>query len=445
MLTFENIVLVLSSIMLILGLARGSNPIYTILAVIAIYLLHFILGSPRWQFLPLYAVVFFTSSSILFDFKHVQHRRALIALGMVCVVLSQVFNYLLPIFSLPKTNGDYKISATAYNLDNNLKYKIWFPISTIPQTDGKTCYYDNPHTKSIMGMPKFLFGHLKHVETNALEKGGVTNQKFPLIIYSHGASSIMVDNTALLEEISSQGYVVVAIQHDFNFEKYGIDINDAKKVDTAIQVKVMDNLVSKAVPEQVIDYKKLLVSLQKLPHAKNIDFKNIGLIGHSLGGTTVTSVPTIIEHVKAVVNIDGPISKKIIPKYETSFLYISSFSPNLSDAQLQEFNVPPSFYRSVKNYELQNVKDFFETNSINTSWVRFKTANHLDLTDMPFVIPFLASRNYDKYKGHQLKSKIIVSFLNHNLKDNSRIDHIENKTIEWIKNNHMETISIDSL
>lgn len=433
MLVFENILLLLSTILLLVGLVKKSKARSINLAVVVIYVLHFMVGNPRWQFIPLYAIVTFACIIPFISIRQIWVKRTLIAIGVVCLLISQVANYVLPVFTLPSTTGVYNISAIANNLDNDLSYKLWFPVDTVPKANEKASYSTDLGDLSIMGMPKLLFSHLKRVKTNAFEEGQIANQIFPLIIYSHGASSIMVDNTALMEEIASHGYIVIALQHNFSFEKYGINANDAKKADAAIQIRLIDNLLERAVPEQMNDYKKLLNSLQKLPNANHIDFTNIGLIGHSLGGATVTSVPVITKHVKAVVNIDGPLPQIIEQKYVPSFLYISSFAPDLTDDKLKEFNVPPEFYRTVKNYELQNVKKFFEVNASNTSWVRFITANHLDLTDLPFVMPLIASKNYDKQEGHQLKSKIIVAFLNKELKDKSHSYHIENETIEWIK------------
>lgn len=433
MLAFENIILLLSAILILVVRIKMSNPLYIILVVLIANALHFISGSPRWQFIPLYGIFFFAVFSLLPTTNHIWTKRVFVVLGVICILLSQLFNYLLPVFSISTTRGVYKISALSQDLDDNLHYKIWFPINSKSKTDVKTSYYKNQHGQSIMGMPKFLLNHLKHVKTNAFQEGEIIKKPFPLIIYSHGASSILVDNTTLMEEIASHGYVVVALQHDFRFEKYGIDIHDAKKVDAEIQMRLIDNLLQYAVPEQTEDYKRLLTSIQKLPFAMYVDFSNIGLVGHSLGGATVTSVPTIIKNIKAIVNIDGPISKSDLKKYETSFLYISSFSPDLSDRELENFKVLPSFYRAVKNYELQNVKDFLEINSCNSSWVRFKTANHLDLTDMPFVMPILTSKNYNKQEGALLKGEIVVAFLNKNLKNKVQTQQIENKNIEWIK------------
>lgn len=433
MLVFENILLLLSAILLLVGLIKKANAHSINLAVVVIYVLHFMAGNPLWQFIPLYAVVTIASIIPFIRIRQIWVKRTLIAIGVVCLLISQAAYYVLPVFTLPATTGSYNISAIANNLDNNLSYKLWFPVNTVPESNKKTSYSSDLDDLSIMGMPKFIFSHLKRVKTNALEDGQIANQKFPLIIYSHGASSIMVDNTALMEEIASHGYIVLALQHNFSFEKYGININDAKKADATIQIRLIDRLLEWAVPEQVNDYKIILNSIQKIPNANHIDFTNLGLIGHSLGGATVTSVPAITKHVKAIVNIDGPIPKSIGQKYAPSFLYISSFSTDLTDYEFQDFNVPPEFYRTVKNYELQNVKKFIEMNSSNTSWVRFKTSNHLDLTDMPFVMPLLVSKNFDKLEGHQLKSDIIVAFFNRELKNESNSDQIENETIEWIK------------
>ncbi|MDQ3394718.1 MAG: hypothetical protein M3512_11485, partial [Bacteroidota bacterium] len=66
-------------------------------------------------------------------------------------------------------------------------------------------------------------------------------------------------------------------------------------------------------------------------------------------------------------------------------------------------------------------------------WVRFTKAGHLDFTDVPFMIPIMTTKGYDREKGHQLKSEVILNFLDHYLKKQVLFKKKKHQTLEWIK------------
>lgn len=131
--------------------------------------------------------------------------------------------------------------------------------------------------------------------------------------------------------------------------------------------------------------------------------------------------------------MDGPIDSKITSNYTIPLLYLSSFSPNLPNEELKSMRVEPEFYREVKKYELEAVEKLFSQNTNEKFWIRLKNANHLDFTDMPYIFPLISAPNYKKERGHELKSKIITSFLNKELKGVNEDIFISDKSIEWIK------------
>lgn len=408
-------------------------PIMGILLLIS----HFGWEGYRWQVVLIYVIIVCLVSNQFFGVPigNKMGRWTLFIFGILGILISSGLSYLIPVFSIPEISGPYHVVATHESVKNELGYKIWFPTEQGIDITERDTYHPNPtdDLNGVMGMPGFVFSHLKLVKTNASPApepiDNTVNQ--PLVIYSHGASSTHVDNTSLLEEIASNGFVVVAINHDFSFDKYGIDVREAKKIEIDAQKALIDKLIERTVPNQITHYNLTIKELER-KYPSQIDFTKIALVGHSLGGATASSGALEIEGVKAVVNMDGPIDKRIISDYSLPFLYLSSFSPDLPDDQLQALGVPPEFYRGVKKYELESVEALFQNNSNEKFWIRFKQANHLDFTDIPFMIPFMSAPHYDRQKGHELKSEVIVSFLNRALKGETEKLDYSDKTTEWI-------------
>ncbi|MEO0332633.1 MAG: hypothetical protein AAF223_13290, partial [Bacteroidota bacterium] len=271
-----------------------------------------------------------------------------------------------------------------------------------------------------------------------VEKSKVSEKmgKLPLVIYSHGGSSTNIDNTALLQEIAAQGYMVMAIDYNFSLEAYGLTMEDATTLTVEAQKKFINQLVERTVPNQVDDIIYGLKEIQStsFPLAKHIDFENIAYLGHSLGGTTSINASNRATPAKAVINMDGPIDPNTITKIKSPILYLSSYSPDLPDKILEGKGLPDAnLYREVKKYELGNVTQLFDTRQDDAFWLRFKHAGHVDFTDVPFMIPMMTTDGYDKQQGHRLRTEVIIDFLNAYLKEGSTFEKIEDHSLAWIK------------
>lgn len=419
---------------------RSLIPTKRMMIILSVLLvLHILVDLMRWQMIPVYLIVLF---SLIGEYLNKTLRRGWVrtlvfSLGIVGVMLSALLCSILPIFKLPPTSGAHSLGTEILKLNfgqSEREAKIWYPIT---HQENKLARY-HPHParslKGIMGMPGFVLSHLKLVKSNAYQVTQLRQDTttYPLVIYSHGVMSTLIDNTALLEDIASHGYVVIAIEHDFSFEQYGIDAEAASVIQVGAQTKLIDDLVKYVAPNQTSDYTALLANILPLINQFGIDTSQVALIGHSLGGTTAFNGLATIPQAKTAINIDGPVDTIMMQSLDKPLLYISSFSPELPNAELLKRGVQPAFYRGIKQYELNAVKTLFTNNNTNRSWVRFKQAGHLDLTDVPYIIPILGSKRYSKQTNHLLKSDIIIDFLNQYTKaksTNKRQDHL---AIEWL-------------
>jgi len=401
-------------------------------------LLHIVLERIRWQMYLVYVISLVLIGLFVtgFEINSLWLNRLIQIISLVFILVSNILAILLPVFQLPHINKDVSVGVRYLTIES-IHLKFFYP-SINDKKLVKDRYHPTP-TKSldgIMGAPGFVFSHVKLVKTGAYIDADISKAvtKYPLVIYSHGAMSTYVDNSALLIEIASNGYIVLAIDYDFSFQLYNMNQSDAMSMNLEAQKRFGQELFEKVVPNQVddISYCLKVLSESNSQLSQAIDFNNIALLGHSLGGTTSVNGSLKIPNVHAVINMDGPIDDKTIPCFHVPLLYMSSFSPDLADEELKAKRVPVDFYRSVKKYELESVYKMMDKKSSDLFWVRLLTAGHLDFTDMPYIVPIMTTRGYNKAKGHQLRSIIINKFLDSYLKQDFKMEKIKDRSLEWL-------------
>jgi len=164
------------------------------------------------------------------------------------------------------------------------------------------------------------------------------NEEFPLVVYSHGGISLESSNESLFLELASHGYVVVSIGHSY----HSIVTKDQESKNIWIDLGYMNELNSEnALEDKVKSYElyqkwmklrtdDITFVIDELKIRKNehgleevyqmIDFHNIGVIGHSLGGSAALCVGRTRVDVKAVIALESPFMCDIIGVEEDEFI-----------------------------------------------------------------------------------------------------------------------------
>lgn len=157
-----------------------------------------------------------------------------IALGFVGALLPIL---LFPVWPLPKPSGQYAVGVRTFEIDDasrrgvfaagpaeprRLLVRVWYPAQDV--SGDPAPYFSAAETKStatslgkLLGFPQF-FTYTRHVRTNAYTDApllaGAAN--LPTAFYSHGYTSFLNQNAALMEELASHGYVVFSVQHTYD-------------------------------------------------------------------------------------------------------------------------------------------------------------------------------------------------------------------------------------
>jgi predicted dienelactone hydrolase len=227
------------------------------------------------------------------------------------ITASFVLVYYFPIFKYPNTLGKYKVGYKKF-LKDHLRVAIFYP--TYKQDGEDVLYY--PHDEhwvrfyevmkliEVMSkgqnqypIPKFIHKFVYH----ALEKQNLgvklnaniinkNEDKFPVIIFSHGLSANRHTYVALAKEWTSHGFIVLTLEHDDKVlidptsEEHGWQL---RKEQLSERIRYIVDLLN-----FVCDENKFISYVNEGNDNSNlkIDYNKIFIAGHSFGGATAAEV-----------------------------------------------------------------------------------------------------------------------------------------------------------
>ena len=112
-----------------------------------------------------------------------------------------------------KTNRDEIITSDPMD-KRELTIKAWYPADVT--TEKREKYLPSAEREGFAikyGLPKKTFGYLDLTATNTYENPPVAEGKYPVLIFSHGYYSKASGYYAIIEDIVSQGYIVINLNH----------------------------------------------------------------------------------------------------------------------------------------------------------------------------------------------------------------------------------------
>lgn len=339
---------------------------------------------------------------------------------------STIFPVIAPFSDLPEPTGPYSIatrSATwtdssrdetfTAEMDNRkLVVQVWFPVSERNDADYLP-YIDDPELRlpaiaKQLRLPRSLIDHFGEVQTHAFETadGSDIQDAFPIVIFSHGLSGMRFQNSSIIEELVSHGYVVFAADHSYGAnitifddgepaeyragKRRALNANFINTIDlTQIEILANDlSFIINQILEQPAD--QLLAGIPMNP-------ERIGIMGHSLGGAAALTTLATDPRVDAAMILDGwyaPVPDSIIASGLTKPLY----------------HLGQKEWADKGNYERMDEM------LMNSSGAVYKMlipgTLHTDFTDMPLFTPFSLFIGYTRVQD--------PLWLNQIMRDNTR-------------------------
>ncbi|MEA3286572.1 MAG: dienelactone hydrolase family protein [Candidatus Marinimicrobia bacterium] len=313
-----------------------------------------------------------------------------------------VFPVIAPFADLPEPTGSYYVATRTVTWTDSSReetftkeqdyrrivVQVWYPTKETNR-GVPNLYIDDPVHRlpaiaKQLRLPVVLFKHFDRVKTHSDTAVHINEFQtvFPVVLFSHGLSGMRFQNTSLMEELASQGYVVFAADHS-----YEANITIFENGETA-EYRAGKRRVLKGDRLENIDLSQLSIIVEDLSFILDkvnagdsrsflnglpYDFSRIGVIGHSLGGAAIVNAAAIDPRIGAIMVLDG--------------WYIP-----VPDTVISQGVDQPIFHLGQKEWGDPINYQRMDRLLANSSGAIFKLlipgTQHTDYTDMPLFTPF---------------------------------------------------------
>jgi dienelactone hydrolase len=152
----------------------------------------------------------------------------------------------------------------------------------------------------------------------------------PVVLFSPGLTELRSDATALVEELASRGYVVVAIDHPR--ESAILEFPNGRVIRGSFvdspDAATSTRLRAAAVRARVRDIAAVVRALPRIDRGGllrgRLDLTRIGMFGFSIGGATTDEAMRALPQIRAGVNLDGSLYGRSLNKpLRRPFLFLA--------------------------------------------------------------------------------------------------------------------------
>ncbi|MCJ7581475.1 MAG: hypothetical protein MUP98_13190 [Candidatus Aminicenantes bacterium] len=316
--------------------------------------------------------------------------------------------------TLPKPSGEYKTGVAYLNfVDESRKelfdssgqsyremtVKVWYPSDSQSDPEPYLLKAEADFVTKYLQFPP-IYQDLKTNSGRDLPVSSKEN-KYPVLIFSHGWGEHYAQNTILMEELASRGYIVFSIAHHYEckFTSYPdgrfiyIDMGNPrfqkimkeqmsasalghfeklKKAASDEERELVFREISTALPTLLTESSKywaedigFFINQLKMINGGDNRFQNklnldrIGVFGMSLGGLATSVICSTDKRIKAGINMDGAFfSSSLDGKYQIPFLYLNSKRYLGCGPLLVSKTTQDGYSLSVKDSDHYNFTDY---------------------------------------------------------------------------------------
>lgn len=423
---------------------------------IGLLVLHFFIEGYRWQMIPVYLLSLIVAFCVYKEYRFFSgkwYKRLLVGVFFgILLVLGFALPTILPVFKLPNPTGKYTVGSQYLHLKTDrveditpntsdkreLMIKVWYPSTNSGEKEKYLTSADKEGFALKYGLPASAFNYLKYVNTHTYKDAKIANGKFPVLIFSHGYNSKANGYYALLEEVVSHGYIVLAINHTYESvgslfpnneiryydNDYNRKINNKEMASLAWEIsekykntpnwKERHNAIKNGIKnysaaiindrwsEDIVSVIENLENWNENTFLKNhLALQSIGVFGHSQGGAAAGESIIKSTSVKAAINLDGvQWGNMIDTTMHKPFALISSDwakeHPNLNEH---------AYYNG-------STKDFYNA--------KILSSGHSNFMDVPLMINLSAvneAGSINPVKATKITTEFVVSFFDKYLLD----------------------------
>ncbi len=407
---------------------HGRSLLLTALAVPAA-LAHWLVEGYRWQMAPAYLLLLLLLLWQLWRRARPESqlpRAAVIIAGSLAallLLLAAVLALVFPIPTLPEAGGPYAVGTVSYAMRDEsrpelyseapddvreIMVQFWYPATPGPQNERAPLIEGldvaAPALAQRLGLPSFLLSHINLVDTGVFAGAAplVREGPFPLLIFSHGLRGLRVQNSVLMRELASHGYVVASIDHPYGnvvtiFPDGRAVFYDGSRVFPQGEPQVMAG--ARLVDTWADDARFLLQELATWTAGDHalaavVDLDRTGTLGHSTGAAAAIEVCASAPACGAVAALDGwiePVDSAIVEDGLAAPILLLRAPDWLGDAN-------------------QTQGGLLYANSRDAQMVTIPGTVHFDYTDIPLLSPLSSALGLSGENDARLVSAIINDY-----------------------------------
>jgi len=213
-------------------------------AAVLLLIIQLFVEGYRWQMTPAYLLVIVLflltlprlRSASRAEKKRTGWKAAGAVLGLILWLLVLALPVAMPVPKLPQVTGPYAIGTRTYHLvdqsreeiytddahdKREIMIQLWYPAD--PDVPGVSAVYIEELQiigavlAQRLGLPSFLLDHIDLVDLDTVKNAPLltADAPYPTLLFSHGLRGIRGQNTAMVRELVSHGFVVATIDHTY--------------------------------------------------------------------------------------------------------------------------------------------------------------------------------------------------------------------------------------
>lgn len=402
------------------------------------------LQGTRWNFVLLYLFGLTFTPLLLYrmikraPISQVKIIKSLKIIGVLFTLVSSFLLYAFPIPELTAPSGLYPVGTTSFDMtdasrteaygdiaEGNRKFmvQVWYPAENVEKLQKAPWLSDGDAVTVGLArlghMPGFAFDQLALVTSNAYADAAVSTaqEKYPVILLSHGWSSSRLLHTNMAEALASNGYIVIGIEHTYGSIATAFNSGDVAyfsektlpSIDYSPDFLKNGNQLIKTFAG---DISYVLDSLDAVNQGTlgpsqlkgTLDLNKIGLLGHSTGGGAAVLTALHDDRIKSMLIYDP-----WVEPIETEEIEIG-------------LDVPTLIFRSDEWENGTNdgpLLKLIDNSKSETNLFQVHQADHSDFTLMYLFSPLTKDLNMlgeiDGDRLSRLQGQLDVAFFNETL------------------------------
>lgn len=298
----------------------------------------------RWNFTLIYLLGLVITPLLFYmnlkrtHFTSIKIKKSIKLVGVLFTIANAFLLYAFPIPNLTTPTGLYPVGTSTYDVidasrtevysetsqtERKFMYQVWYPAEKVEKLKKAPWLTDGD--KVTLGlarlghMPDFAFDQLALVTSNAYADAAVSSaqEKYPVILLSHGWSSSRLLHTNMAEALASNGYIVIGIEHTYGSIATAFTSGDVAYFSekTLPSIEYSPDFLKNG--NQLIktfagDISYVLESLDDINQGTTgpallkgkLDLDKIGIVGHSTGGGAAVLTGLHDDRIKSMLIYD---------------------------------------------------------------------------------------------------------------------------------------------